>query len=219
MTKRGGNRRTSSEARRAKHDRREAARKARQEERRQEQQLAPSNVPYKFTTDYGPAVLASCGPQFFCQWAIPAATAEAMVKAGRVVPAPIQGSLLLDTGATRTCIALKTATDLGLQPTRMQDGYGAGGKHSNPVFLARLSIKIIHPKTAVVHGFDWEQEVEGIPELHNFAAPLAWQGQTAPVTGLLGRDILQYAKVYYDGPAGRLRFEFDVASLQKQPSR
>lgn len=212
-----GNRPRSEGARKAKHERRESARRTRQAERRQQQ--APSNLPYKFTSDYGPDVLANCGPQFFCRWGIPAAMAEAMRKSGRNVPPPIGGAILLDTGATRTCIALKTAIDLGLQPTRMQDGFGAGGKHSNPVFLARLDIQIANPKTNAVQEFAWEQEVEGIPELHNFAAPLAWQGQTMPVSGLLGRDILRFAKIFYDGPAGRLRFEFDIASLQQQPSR
>jgi hypothetical protein len=106
-----------------------------------------------------------------------------------------------------------------LQPTRIQEGYGAAGKHSNLVFLARLEIKIVDPKTNQIQGFAWEQEVEGIPELHNFAAPLTWQGQTMTVSGLLGRDILRHARIHYDGPAGRMRFEFDVASIQNQPSR
>lgn len=160
-----------------------------------------------------------CGPQFLCAWGLPWALEDALRKAGRAVPPPIAGALLLDTGATRTCIALKTATDLGLHPTRMQDGYGAGGRHINPVFLARLEIRIIDPETQVTHTFAWEQEVEGIRELHNFATPLTWQGQTVPVTGLLGRDILRHARISYDGPTGSMQFEFDVASLQEHKSR
>jgi hypothetical protein len=178
-----------------------------------------AGIPNKFAVDYGPFILESCGPQIFCEWGVPAATAEAMRKARRPVPPPIPGALLVDTGATRTCIALKTAVDLGLQATRMQDGLGAGGRHTNPVFLARLSIRITELIPAAEQGFAWEQEVEGIRELHTLAAPLTWQGRTVPVSGLLGRDILRHAKIYYDGPVGRLRFEFDVESLQRQPSR
>src|SRR5712692_2553231 len=115
MTKKG-DRRRSQGIRQAKHERRESARKERQAERKQ--QLGhPPNV--KFTSVFGPDILAGCGPQLFCEWEIPAATADAMRKAGRAVPSPISGAILLDTGATRTCIALKTAIDLGLQPTRM----------------------------------------------------------------------------------------------------
>jgi hypothetical protein len=101
----------------------------------------------------------------------------------------------------------------------MHEGLGANGKYSNQVFLARLEIKIADPNTKVVHPFSWEQEVEGIPELHNFAAPLKVNGQTVRVSGLLGRDILKHAKIRYDGPAGKLHFQFDVASIQRQPSR
>jgi hypothetical protein len=208
----------SDDVRRARHERREKARKERQSQRREQQLATPPGVP-RFITEFGCDLLANCGPQFFCTWHIPAADAEAMKKAGRTPPGGIAGALLLDTGATRTCIALKTATDLGLQPRRMQDGFGAGGKHSNPVFLARLEIKIIDLETKGRHVFAWEQEVEGIPELHNFAAPLEWEGRTVPVSGLLGRDILKHARIHYDGPAGRLRFEFDVTSLRRQPSR
>jgi len=142
-----------------------------------------------------------------------------MRQAGRPVPLAIAGALLLDTGATRTCIGLQTATELGLQPTRIQEGYGAAGKHSNLVFLARLEIKIVDPETNQEQGFAWEQEVEAIPELHNFAAPLTWQGKTMTLSGLLGRDILRHARIHYDGPAGRIRFEFDIASIQNHPSR
>jgi predicted aspartyl protease len=142
-----------------------------------------------------------------------------MRSGGRPVPGPIAGALLLDTGATRTCIALKAAQELGLQARRMQEGFGANGKYSNQVFLAKLEIRIMDPKTKMVHSFSWEQEVEGIPELHNFAAPLTVNGQVVPVSGLLGRDILKHAKIRYDGPGGKLHFEFDVESIQRQPSR
>jgi hypothetical protein len=214
--------RESDAIRQARHERREKARKDRQAERRQ--QPRPPVVNAKFVLEYGCAILEACGPQFFCEWGVPAATVDFLKNAGRPVPAPIVGALLLDTGATRTCIALKTANDLGLQPRRMVDGLGAAGEHKNQVFLACLHIKITDPVTKQIIGFAWEQEVEGIPELHRFAAPLMITGQTSPtpVSGLLGRDILKHAKIYYDGPAGKMRFEFDMASvrsIQGQPSR
>ena len=177
------------------------------------------SLPNKFVIEPGSALLASCGPQFFCNWGVPASVADALVAGGRDVPLPIMGAILLDTGATRTCIALEAATQLGLQATRMQDGLGAAGAYRNPVFLARLEIIIEHPKTRKQKTYSWEQEVEGIPDLHKFAAPLTHNGQAVLVSGLLGRDILRHARVFYDGPVGRLRFEFDVASLQNKPSR
>jgi len=168
---------------------------------------------------FGCDTLENCGPQFFCAWGVAEADAVALRSAGREVPNPITGALLLDTGATRTCIALQAAQELGLQARRMQEGFGANGKYSNQVFLARLEIRIADQNTKVIHPFSWEQEVEGIPELHNFAAPLRLNGQIVPVSGLLGRDILKHAKIRYDGPAGKLHFQFDVASIRRQPSR
>ncbi|MGH9423317.1 MAG: hypothetical protein ACRD3J_25310 [Thermoanaerobaculia bacterium] len=101
----------------------------------------------------------------------------------------------------------------------MQEGFGASGKHVSQIFLAKLRITIEDPGTKKLHSFEWEQEVQGIPELHNFAAPLKLNGQTVAVSGLLGRDILKHAKIRYDGPAGKLHFQFDVASIQGHPSR
>src|SRR6266436_3170880 len=78
----------------------------------------------RFTSEYGSHVLETYGPHLFCTWGVPEAAAAAMRIAGRPVPADVAGALLLDTGAARTCIALQTATELGLQPTRIQQGYG-----------------------------------------------------------------------------------------------
>src|SRR2546430_7071793 len=150
MSKRKADKQRDQSIRQAKHERRESARRARQEQRRQQQTSIPAA---KFTSEYGPDILARCGPQFFCTWGIPEASAAAMRQAGRPVPPNVAGALLLDTGATRTCIALQTATELGLHPTRIQEGYGAAGKHSNLVFLARLEIKIIDPVTKQMQGF------------------------------------------------------------------
>jgi hypothetical protein len=215
MTK--DDKRRAGAIRKAKHDRRDAARKERQAEKKKQQGFAPAHV--EFTIPFGCDTLESCGPQFFCLWGVADVDAEALRNAGRPVPDPIAGALLLDTGATRTCIALQAAQQLGLQARRMQEGFGANGKYVNQVFLARLEIRIMDPNTKVVHPFSWEQEVEGIPELHNLAAPLRLNGQTLPVSGLLGRDILKHAKIRYDGPAGKLHFQFDVASIRRQPSR
>src|SRR5262245_26504974 len=154
--------------RRAKHERREHARRARHEQRKQQQQLSPPKV--KFTSDFGAGILQNCGPQLLCTWELPRADVDALQKAGRPVPKPIFGALLLDTGATRTCIALQAAIDLGLQPRRMQDGFGAGGAHKNPLSLARLDIRTTNPKTNTTTGFSWERQVEAIPSLLKSAA-------------------------------------------------
>ena len=102
---------------------------------------------------------------------------------------------------------------------RTQKAFGAGGLHDAPVFFANLEIAISDPQTQLGSVFGWEQEVQAIPNLHECVPNLVLNGQPVEVVGLLGRDILRHAKINYDGPNGKLSFEFDVASLQGEPSR
>ncbi|HYM62753.1 MAG TPA: hypothetical protein VEZ11_17850 [Thermoanaerobaculia bacterium] len=166
---------------------------------------------------YGPGILYRCGPLLLGRWLVPQVIADALVEARRPVPASVIGALLLDTGATNTCISNRAANDLGLIPTRVQDGFGAGGRHRNPVYLARLEMTIADEKAQQTFG--WEQEVQGIPDLEKHAPGVAMLGEERAVVGLLGRDILRHARFLYDGPAGSLSFTFEVASLQHAPSR
>jgi len=64
--------------------------------------------------------------------------AEALLDHGQQPPPPVVGAILLDTAASGTCISQTAAERLGLKPTRMGVGYGAGGRHENPVYFARL---------------------------------------------------------------------------------
>lgn len=130
----------------------------------------------------------------------------------------VTGAMLVDTGATSTCMSRKAADALGLSPLRMQKGYGAGGAHDNPVYFAALEIPIPDGSGAV-SVIGWEQEVQGIPDLEKHAQGSAYGGNPVEVIGLLGRDILRFATMSYDGPQGSMKLRFDVASLQFDPSR
>lgn len=199
--------------------RREKQRKTEYAQQKHRERYGSSQLPTKFETTYGPEFLAANGPLLVGSWSLPRAVLDALTAAGKPIPSEVNGALLLDTGATGTCISLKAANLLGLHPTRLQDGYGAGGVHKNPVFLANLEIRITDPRTQLGSAFGWEQEVQGIPDLEKCVHGLNLLGQPMEVVGLLGRDILRHCKIHYDGPAGRLRFEFDVASLRISPSR
>jgi len=179
----------------------------------------PPKPPTKFTTPYGADFLQHFGPLLKCGWGIPQALAAARKSAGQAETPRIHGALLLDTGASGTCISVRAAQKLGLVPTRMQKGFGAAGEHDAPVFFANLEITIADPVTQLGSLFGWEQEVQGVPDLEKCVPGLAVDGQPMEVVGLLGRDILRHAKINYDGPKGVLTFEFDVASLQGKPSR
>jgi hypothetical protein len=171
-------------------------------------------VPSSFSHSYGPGILAVHGPLILAFWSVPFQIEAALKAAGKPVPPPVRGVLLLDTGATGTCISIAAATKLGLRPIRLANGYGAGGKTSNPVFVARLSIAISNAQ-GIASELGVQQEVQGIPALDRFfdGRPLHFAGAPVELIGLLGRDILAYSRFQYDGLAGMLRIEFDYGAM------
>jgi len=50
--------------------------------------------------------------------------------------------MLVDTGATFTCMSLDVARELQLSPADLRGSYGAGGLHENEVFEAFLTAPI-----------------------------------------------------------------------------
>jgi len=107
--------------------------------RRPRPKAAPqSKTSFSVDVHSDPAVLEACGPLLRAAWWVPAAQEAALRSSGVDPSGPVPGSLLLDTGATRTAIALSVARELGLHPTRTVTGYGAAGKYELQAFFARL---------------------------------------------------------------------------------
>jgi len=198
---------------------REAERKKAYKQQRHNERFGQPESPCTIDATVGQAFLYRNGPLLIGSWWLPSASRNALASIGRAVPQQVSGVLLLDTGATNTCISLKAAQTLGLTATRIQDGYGAGGLHRNPVFFATLEISIADEKTGKITTIGWEQEVQGIPDLELHAQGLQYAGESVEVVGLLGRDILRHTRLAYDGIDGRFEITFDLKSLQQQPSR
>lgn len=147
-------------------------------------------------------------------WSVPQVVQDFLQTQGVSIPRPVQGALLLDTGATGTCISIRAADRLGLKPTRLVAGFGAGGATNNPVYQARLCIPIANPNGTGV-DLIMEQEVQGIPELekHLQGKPLTYSGNSIELIGLLGRDVLASTRFVYDGLAGTLHLNFDRTAI------
>ena len=65
-------------------------------------------------------------------------------------PQPVVGVVLIDTGASNTCISQRVAERLNLKPLRIADGLGAGGTHRNPVYVfVQLQIGFGDAKTGL----------------------------------------------------------------------
>jgi hypothetical protein len=169
-----------------------------------------------FNQEYGPDFLQAFGPLFLGSFSAPDALVSALSAAGRQIPGPVAGAILIDTGADGTCIAIAAAQQLGLHPTRTQSGFGAGGQHESPVYFARFSF-LIGPPGANQTKISWEQELLGIPNLEN--RTMMNNGKEVAIIGLLGRDVLRNCKMAYDGPGGKLHIKFDLPAIQQDPSR
>ena len=175
-----------------------------------------ANAP-RFVTDYNSAAtLARLGPLVKASWSVPPALAGHLRAAGRPVPEAIHGFLLVDTGASETCMALDVAHDLGLTPVRIMKTYGAGGLHENQVFEAQLGMENKDSFGNVVQ-IEAIRQVAGIPELGRYLDGFKLttsDDHPKRVVGLLGREFLQHATLVYRGNRGIVELILDPDSFR-----
>jgi hypothetical protein len=107
--------------------------------------------------------LALLGPLVKGAWAVPEALARGLLAAGRTVPAPVVGHMLVDTGASRTAIATHAAEALGLHPIGVLKLRGAHGEQDSPVFYAHFSLAIADADGTRL-AIDMEQRVCGVED-------------------------------------------------------
>jgi Aspartyl protease len=112
---------------------------------------------------------------------------NALVAAGQAVPSPQLADLLIDTGASQTCIDLKFIGQLGLQPT------GSVSVHTPSTGSVAQSMSA-YDVGIVVHGIAGATHV--LPVHSIIACDFSQQG----IDGLLGRDILASSRLTYSGP-------------------
>lgn len=139
------------------------------------------------------------------EWSIPKALERMLSARGRPIPSPVQGLLLLDTGASHTCIGAEVAHELGLSATSFVESHGAGGWHKSPEFFARLTFRVPvgnghfgtvareYPAASVPALND---TFEKYPPPDLTGVPTTWR-----LIGLIGRDLLRNMVFRFDGPA------------------
>jgi len=115
---------------------------------------------------------------------------------GAAVPKPVSIRVLLDTGASGTCVDLATLSALGLVPTGTALIHTVSTTGTPvPAALYDVSLALVHPGQQFVRWFD------AVPVM---GASLAAQG----IQGLVGRDILAQCLLVYDGQAGTFTLAF-----------
>jgi hypothetical protein len=141
---------------------------------------------------------------------------ETALKAASLpVPDPVDGAMLVDTGADSTCIAKDVALELGLQAVDVRKGLGAGGEHENTIYAAKLTIQIDKEKGR--RSSAWVTiGAAGIPRLREQfeARDVTINGEPLRLIGLLGRDLLSFARITYQGTRGIVDYSFDFEPLR-----
>lgn len=162
-----------------------------------------------------PALLGVGGPLVPCEWSLPQVLETHLLRAGRTLPQAVSGHLMFDTGASRTCISRRAATELGLTPLRLQESYGAGGKHESAVFRVRLLLQLVAGGEII--GLHYETEAQEIPDLEESIERfgLIHQGDDVRLVGLLGRDLMRHTRMVYDGTTGLFEVKFDLTSIKR----
>jgi hypothetical protein len=157
---------------------------------------APNRIFYPYPT---PEALIAVGPLILAAWALPQTLIQALSAAGRPIPRPVEGVMLVDTGAMQTCISEVAAQALGLQPVRIAKTYGAAGLHENKVYETQLLIGIGDDKGLLRSDIRFQMQTIGIPQLDEPMKGLKIADREQTLIGLLGRDFLRFTTLTYKG--------------------
>lgn len=127
------------------------------------------------------------GPLLRVSIGVSHARAFALQAEGLIVPEPVIADLLIDTGASGSCICTNIASALGLAPTGIVNVLTPStGTTPQPVptYDVAMSFQGLTPVDA-----------NNLPTLSVTSNNFATQG----IDGLLGRDVLSYAHMFYNG--------------------
>ena len=118
----------------------------------------------------------------------------ALEKAGLPIPSFVQGTFLLDTGASGTCVDPALVAPLSLHPSG-QVAIQTPSTNGTPVHCNQYDVAIYIPLDST--GF----MIGAVPILET---GLASQG----IDGLIGRDIINRCTLIYNGSAGFLSLAY-----------
>ncbi|MCP5197532.1 MAG: aspartyl protease family protein [Gammaproteobacteria bacterium] len=120
---------------------------------------------------------------------------EALTEAGQPVPSPVACRLLIDTGASGTCIDSELIKQLQLSPSGIVSIHipSTNANQSHPCQQYDVSLLIPHPRISRVFS--------AIPII---ASSFSHQG----IDGLLGRDVLASCLLVYNGELGIYTLSF-----------
>jgi predicted aspartyl protease len=124
------------------------------------------------------------GPRLPVEIHVPPAWARHLQQNNLPVPAPQTGEALIDTGATVSVVDAAAVQALGINPVGVTGITGVTGQQQTNLY----------PATFAFPGAN-------LPDI-NFASVTASALQPMGLVALIGRDILLYFTMFYNGPLG-----------------
>lgn len=137
-----------------------------------------------------PEGLRQHGPALQAEISIPSALANALQRGGLQIPVPRVGLALIDTGASTTAVDHQVLTGLGLTPTDVTQVATPSGVVQQPVYACNITF----PGTPI----------PTLPFNVVIGSSLAPLGFSV----LIGRDVLRFFQIVYNGVEGMWTLAF-----------
>lgn len=136
----------------------------------------------------GPGGLRGAGPVLPVEVAVPSALSKLLAQQGQNIPSPISGFVLIDTGATRSCVHIDVVSKLGVNPIGIIELATASGKSQHHLYPAKFNFPAIkfQVEFSSLIGVDLRAQSIG--------------GQK--IIALMGRDLLAQCLLVYNGTKG-----------------
>jgi len=131
-----------------------------------------------------PTGLRINGPVVQVEVGLHPALAQALVKAGKPVPAQVPCLALIDTGASNTCVDMAHITALQIPPIQTATVHTPNG----------ATTQTLHPASIAFPG-------TGLPTI-NFNSVVCSNLTGQSFGCLIGRDVLEHFVLVYNGPFG-----------------
>lgn len=160
--------------------------------------------------------LRRLGPVIRGEWRPASEDESRLVAAGSVVPPPVKGYFLIDTGASFTGIDAGVARELSLQPVRRTEAFGIGGSGMFEVVSANMVLYVgdVHGDRVAIGLFKDFICAPSLREAHDSYNLMAPDGSPLRIIGLLGRDFLRFTTLTYNGLSGHWDMKIDPSVMR-----
>lgn len=159
--------------------------------------------------------LRRIGPMIRAEWRVTPESEGKFKAQHMLVPAPVRGFMVVDTGFLGIGIDSDVAHDLDLQLVGETMLQGLEEHSTQPIYLALLlmPLGIVQGEDLAVGGEVKALCLPRIRDGYDARGLTSPGGEQLRVIGVLGREFLQFTKFTYDGLNGSWNLEIDQSAM------